>query len=57
MTLSIYIKGDYEEFCVLKAAKKQTQTKPKLNGISSILFINTEDCHSPSGFAMTQKGI
>jgi len=26
--LSVYLKGDYEEIQALKAAKKQSQTKP-----------------------------
>jgi len=33
------MKGDYEEIHALKPAGKQSQTEPKLNGISSILLI------------------
>jgi hypothetical protein len=33
MNLSIYVKGDYEEFQTLKAAKKQTQTKLTLSEV------------------------
>jgi len=29
MSLSVYMKGDYEELFALEAAKKQSQSKPK----------------------------
>jgi hypothetical protein len=36
---------------VIWAVKKQSQSKPKWNGIG--FFYNTEDCRGPSGLAMT----
>jgi len=46
------MKGDYEEFHALKAAKKQSQSKP-ISSAKRAFAYGARDCHGPSGLAMT----
>ena len=48
-----YMKGDYEGFHALKAAKKQSQFKAKFERSKIDFTYNIEDCRGPLGLAMT----
>jgi hypothetical protein len=52
MSVSVYKKGDYEEFHVLKALKnKANRTQTRME--RGLFAYGARDCHGPSGLAMT----